>query len=55
MTEHKPRAAEHVNNISHGCFGNNLEGEIQQQCTMYKESTYFIMKNGVSCNTICKL
>lgn len=33
MTEHKPKAAERVNNISHGCFGNNLKGEIQQQCT----------------------
>lgn len=30
MTEHKSSAAEHVNNISYGCLGNNAKGEIQQ-------------------------
>lgn len=27
MTEHKSSAAEHVNNISHGCLGNTTQKE----------------------------
>lgn len=45
MTEHTPRAAEHVNNISHGCFGNTILKEIQQ--LVYTMSIYLIMNKMV--------
>lgn len=47
MTERKPRGAGHVNNISHGCFGNTLrrKSTAMYKIVVYKKSTYFIMKN----------
>lgn len=42
LTEHKSRAAEHVNNTSHGCTGNSM----CTQCTVQpRPRKYLIMIN----------
>lgn len=53
MTEHKSSAAEHVNNISHGCLGNTTWNEKFNSNVHPAVSTVNIFnEEKVSCQTI---